>query len=112
MPYEIFFFETVDHTLCGIYRYETLILFKLLLGLITLAADGQDKSTAKETATKPMACKLTTPELQKRKATVIAELRPCYSARKSYPTGIAMSLKALTRTSINSIPYQDRENVL
>lgn len=46
-----------------------------LLGLIALAAHGQDKSTAKETATKPIACKLTTPELHKRKATVIAELK-------------------------------------
>lgn len=46
-----------------------------LLGLLVLAAHGQTKTTAMETATKPVTCKLTTSELQKRKATVIADLK-------------------------------------
>jgi hypothetical protein len=53
-----------------------------ILVLITVAAFSQTKTTAMETATKPVTCKLTTPELQKRKATVIADLKALVLERK------------------------------
>lgn len=40
-----------------------------------------------ETAAKPFICKLTTPELQKRKATVIAELKTLVLTRKELSNG-------------------------
>ena len=40
-----------------------------------------------ETAAKPISCKLTTPELQKRKATVIAELKALVVSRKELSNG-------------------------
>ena len=58
-----------------------------LLGLIALGAYGQTKNTAMETATKPITCKLTTPELQKRKATVIAELKALILDKKELSNG-------------------------
>jgi len=58
-----------------------------LLGLIALGAYGQTKNTAMETATKPITCKLTTPELQKRKATVIAELKVLVLTKKDLSNG-------------------------
>jgi hypothetical protein len=42
-----------------------------------------------ETATKPLTCKLTTPELQKRKATVIAELKALVLERKELENGFS-----------------------
>jgi hypothetical protein len=59
------------------------IYLSCLLGLIVLAAHGQTKNTAMETATKPIICKLTTPELQKRKATVIAQLKALVLDKKA-----------------------------
>jgi hypothetical protein len=54
----------------------------------TIAAYSQTKTTAMETATqKPVTCKLTTPELQKRKATVIAELKALVLERKELSDG-------------------------
>ena len=47
----------------------------------------QPKNTAMETATKPLTCKLTTPELQKRKATVIAELKALILHKKDLSNG-------------------------
>src|SRR5689334_12106501 len=58
-----------------------------LLGLIALAVHGQSKNTAMETATKPITCKLTTPELQKRRATVIAELKTLVLNKKELSDG-------------------------
>ena len=40
-----------------------------------------------DTSSKPLSCKLTTPELQKRKATVIAELKALVINRKELPNG-------------------------
>ena len=42
-----------------------------------------------ETVAKPVTCKLTTPELQKRKATVIAELKALVLVRKELSNGFA-----------------------
>jgi hypothetical protein len=57
---------------------------------ITMAAHSQTKSTAMETETKkPVTCKLTTPELQKRKATVIAELKALVLERKELAEGFS-----------------------
>jgi len=62
-------------------------LILLLIG-ITHAANSQSKPTAMETAMKtPLTCKLTTPELQKRKATVIAELKSLVVERKELTDG-------------------------
>ena len=40
-----------------------------------------------DTSSKPLSCKLTTPELQKRKATVISELKALVINRKELPNG-------------------------
>jgi hypothetical protein len=58
-----------------------------ILALTTLAAHSQTKSTEMETATKPVTCKLTTPELQKRKASVIADLKALVLERKELENG-------------------------
>ena len=58
-----------------------------LLGLMVAAAHGQINNTAMETATKPVTCKLTTPELQKRKATVIAQLKALVVIKKELSNG-------------------------
>jgi hypothetical protein len=58
-----------------------------LLIFVGLAAYGQNKSTAMETAAKPVTCKLTTKELQERKATVIAELKGLVVSRKELADG-------------------------
>ncbi len=60
-----------------------------LLGLTVLAAHGQTKTTDMETATKTVTCKLTTPELQKRKATVIAELKALVLYRQELENGFS-----------------------
>lgn len=58
-----------------------------ILAVISIAAHSQTKSTAMETATKTVTCKLTTPELQKRKATVIADLKTLVIERKELTDG-------------------------
>ena len=58
-------------------------------GLISLAANGQTKTTAMDTTTKAVTCKLTTPELQKRKATVIAELKLLVRNREEIDNGFS-----------------------
>lgn len=58
-----------------------------LLGLCALAAQGQPKTDGMKPVAKSVACKLTTPELQKRKATVIAELKSLVLVRKELPNG-------------------------
>jgi hypothetical protein len=57
----------------------------ILLGNLTAA--GQTKTNAMETGSRPVTCKLTTPELQKRKATVIAELKALVVSRKELTNG-------------------------
>lgn len=47
-----------------------------------------------EKAAKPITCKLTTPELQKRKATVIAELKALVLTRKELVNGFAYEFNA------------------
>jgi hypothetical protein len=64
-----------------------------ILGLLVLAAHGQTKYTAMETATKPITCKLTTPELQRRKATVIAELKALVLERKELDNGFSYTFE-------------------
>lgn len=58
-----------------------------ILALTSVAAHSQTKTTVMETATKPVTCKLTTPELQKRKATVIADLKALVLERKELENG-------------------------
>ena len=58
-----------------------------LLGLFVFTAHSQTKRTAMETSTKPITCKLTTPELQKRKATVIADLKALVLERNELEDG-------------------------
>lgn len=48
-----------------------------------------------ERGTKPIACKLTTPELQQRKATVIADLKSHVLAKKALSDGYAYSFEAV-----------------
>jgi hypothetical protein len=62
----------------------------LLFGSLT--AIGQTKTTAMET--KPVTCKLTTPELQKRKATVIAELKAIVVSRNELSNGFGYEFEA------------------
>jgi hypothetical protein len=64
-----------------------------LLGLILLAAHGQTKNNAMETSAKQIACKLTTPELQKRKATVIADLKALVLSRQEHDNGFSYKFK-------------------
>jgi hypothetical protein len=65
-----------------------------VLGLIMLVAQGQTKNTAMETATKKLTCKLTTPELQKRKATVIAELKALVLTREELSNGFSYTFES------------------
>lgn len=58
-----------------------------LFGLMVLAAHGQTTNTTMETITKPISCKLTTPELQNRKATVIAELKALILTKQELQNG-------------------------
>jgi hypothetical protein len=53
----------------------------------TLTAYGQNANTAMEKTAKPITCKLTSVELQKRKATVIAELKALVLSRKELTDG-------------------------
>lgn len=64
------------------------ICLTCILSLITATAFSQT-TTPMETTKKEMSCKLTTPELQKRKATVIAELKALILERKELADGYA-----------------------
>jgi hypothetical protein len=57
--------------------------------MVSSAAHGQTETKSMETTIKPITCKLTTPELQKRKATVIAELKALVLNRKELSNGFA-----------------------
>lgn len=57
--------------------------------MFVTAAHSQSKNTAMEASAKPITCKLTTPELQKRKATVIEELKTLVIGRKELTDGFS-----------------------
>lgn len=64
------------------------LFLSCLLSFFVLAAHGQTKNTAMESTTKKtLTCKLTTPQLQKRKATVIAELKTLVLEKKELADG-------------------------
>ena len=65
------------------YKYYFVAVF--LLG--SLAAIGQSKNSGMGTTSKSVTCKLTTPDLQKRKATVIAELKALVISRTELSNG-------------------------
>jgi len=67
-----------------------------MLTVMNIAAHSQSGNTAMETATKKtVTCKLTTPELQKRKATVIAELKVLVMERKELADGYSYKFEAI-----------------
>jgi hypothetical protein len=49
---------------------------------------------SKESSSKTISCKLTTPELQKRKATVIADLKALIVSRAELPDGYSYTFSA------------------
>jgi len=51
-----------------------------------------------ETATKQVSCKLTTPELQRRKATVIADLKALVLERNEVENGLAYKFEGTDET--------------
>ena len=57
-----------------------------MIGLTVLAGNAQTTTTM-DAAAKPVTCKLTTVELQKRKATVIADLKARVQERKELEDG-------------------------
>lgn len=65
------------------------ILLICLLGISALKAHSQVKNTTMQKTPKVIACNLTTPELQKRKATVIADLKALVLERKELANGYA-----------------------
>lgn len=63
------------------------LYLSFLLLLSGAAVRGQTKNNIMETTRKPVTCRLTTPELQKRKSTVIAELKALVVERKELENG-------------------------
>lgn len=59
-----------------------------LLATVATATHGQTRTAMEETA-KPVTCKLTTPALQKRKATILAELKALVLERFELENGYA-----------------------
>jgi hypothetical protein len=55
--------------------------------LIGFVVRGQNKTIVMETPSRSVTCKLTTPELQKRKATIIAELKALVVSRNELANG-------------------------
>lgn len=58
-----------------------------MFALISIAVQGQQKESTMETNKKDLTCKLTPAELQKRKATVIAELKELVLTRQELADG-------------------------
>lgn len=78
----------MEYSPCCIYMtMNAKLYFSCILAVMSIAAFSQSNSTAMETATKTVTCKLTTPELQKRKATVIADLKTLVIERKELTDG-------------------------
>jgi hypothetical protein len=73
---------------------ELKLCLSCLLGFAVLLAHGQKKGTPMETTTKPLVCKLTTPESQRRKATVIAELKSLILAKHELDSGYRYEFEA------------------
>jgi hypothetical protein len=69
-----------------------------LLVLLCLTAHGQTKRSAMDQTTKSLTCKLTTPELQKRKSTVIAALKVLVLERKELDNGFTYRFAAQDET--------------
>jgi hypothetical protein len=67
------------------------LCFILCLGGTT--AHGQSKDIGMEKASKQITCKLTTPELQKRKATVVAELKALVLERNELENGYSFKFE-------------------
>lgn len=67
------------------------LLAAIICACMANAVYGQVKNTSMKTETKQVACKLTTPELQERKKTVIAELKSLLLEKKE--TGNGMKYK-------------------
>ena len=74
------------------------IYLSCLLGLVVFAAHGQSKNTSMEQTTKIVTCKLTTPELQKRKATVIADLKSLVLERIELEDGYSFKFDGTDET--------------
>jgi hypothetical protein len=73
------------HAVC--ITMNTRIYLTVLVLIATLTTYGQNKTTAMEKTAKPISCKLTSVELQKRKATVIAELKALVLSRHELTDG-------------------------
>ena len=58
-----------------------------LLAVAASTAEGQNGVNTMEQEKKPVVCKLTTPELQQRKATIIAELKALVLVKKELSNG-------------------------
>jgi hypothetical protein len=86
--------------------------FSLAMILVTagLATYGQTE-TAMETAAKPVTCKLTTAELQKRKATVIEELKALVLTRKELANGYAYEFEGTDETLDKLIAFIKTERM-
>jgi len=54
---------------------------------------SDERAAMKSENEKPLTCKLSTPELQQRKATVIAEIKSKYSEKKELPDGFAFKFQ-------------------
>jgi hypothetical protein len=81
----------------GVYiAMKAIFYFFSMLLLGSLTAIGQTKTTAMEA--KPVTCKLTTPELQARKAAVIAELKAIVVSRKELPNGFGYEFEGTDET--------------
>jgi hypothetical protein len=65
-----------------------------LLVLVLSVARGQTKTKSMETTVTPITCKLTTSEFQKRKATVIAELKALVLNRKELSNGFVYEFQS------------------
>jgi hypothetical protein len=55
--------------------------------ILSARVHAQTKNTVMETKTKSISCKLTTPELQQRKATIISELKGLVKSREELSNG-------------------------
>jgi hypothetical protein len=69
-----------------------------LLALTSVSAIGQTKHHGMKATTKSVTCKLTTPELQKRKATVIADLKALVLERKELENGFSYKFEGSDET--------------
>lgn len=69
------------------------IILTCCISLITGLTMAQKQSVIKTNETKEVTCKLTTPELQKRKATVITELKRLVLTRRELSDGFSYTFE-------------------